>query len=515
MPAEPTPQLSFVQDANWVNKHGNVRARPRRLYEAWNRWAVPPADAESRRWRSGLAVLQAIIRTAEADNASVRALGGGWSLSDAAVTSDYMVDTPALNVLEVGFRPQNCHPDFAGSRDRLVFAQCGVGVLELSVELEKRGLSLPTSGASNGQTICGAISTGTHGSANQVGSMQDFILGFHLVAEGGAHCWIERESRPVVSQAFCDVLGTELKRDDRLFDAALVSFGSFGIIHAVVFQAEPIYLLERYCQRFDYPVVRPVLETLDVAPLALKGATGNELPFDFTVTVDPYATAAGQRGAYVAWMFKRPFEPIPAPPEPVVTGRPGEDLLAVIGGLLEPLPALIPAAVSALLSSQLPTDLDGKRATHGSTFGATNLTAGGLSCELGVAIADAPRAVDAIVGVARQHRFAGALALRFVKPSKALLAFTKFEPYTCTIEVLTVASDRSREAYERIWDALEQAQIPHTFHWGQCMRPSFQRLQGEFGARLQDWLGARRDFLTPRGRRTFANDLLRSWGIDT
>jgi FAD/FMN-containing dehydrogenase len=509
----PTPLLRFLPNAKWENRHGNVRASPQRLYEVWNSWATPPVTPQ-RRWGAGLAAIQTIIRTAEQLNLSARALGAGWSLSDAAVTPDFMVDTPALNVLEIGFKPENCDPSLAASCDRLVFAQCGISVLELNLELEERGFSLATSGASNGQTICGAISTGTHGSANQVGSMQDFILGLHLVSEGGKHYWIEPASRPAVSQNFCDILGTQLVRDDRLFNAVRVSFGSFGIIHAVLFQAEPIYLLEKYVKRFDYAAVRDVIGTLDVGSLQLKG--GNELPYHFSVVVDPYAAAADQRGAYVTWMFKRPFEQIPAPPEDVVTTVPGDDLLAVIGRISDVVPGLIPAVVANLLSSEMPTDLSGKqRATHGATFGATNLTPGGLSCELGVAIADAPRAVDAVIQIAQQHKFGGAIALRFVPPSNAFLAFTKFAPFTCTIELVMVASDRSREAYERIWDALEQQQIPHTFHWGQCMRPNFQQLQQAFGDRLQQWLGARRDFLRQQGRRTFANDLLRSWGIDT
>jgi hypothetical protein len=385
-------------------------------------------------------------------------------------------------------------------------------VLELNAELQSRGLSIPTSGASNGQTIAGAISTGTHGAANQVGAMQDFILGFHLVSEGGEHCWIERRSRPAVTQAFCDVLGTRLVRDDRLFNAALVSFGSFGLIHAVLFEAEPIYLLEQRLQRFDYPAVRDHLATLDVAPLNLAGGPG--LPFHFEVILNPYAAGAGERGAYLRWMFKRPFAAGPPPPDPTVVTALGDDLVAIVGALTGIIPAAIPAAVSNLLNSQYPENLTGTTAPHGATFGATNITPGGLSCELGVAVGDTAAAVDAILEVAGNHRFPGVIALRFVRPSDALLAFTCFAPYTCTIELPAAASARSREAYEQIWDLFEQRGILHTFHWGQAMRPSFARLQQVFGARLQQWLDARRQFLTPDGRRTFSNPFLQQWGLD-
>jgi FAD/FMN-containing dehydrogenase len=116
-------------------------------------------------------------------------------------------------------------------RNRLVFAQCGVQIKTLNTLLAEKALALPTSGASNGQTIAGAVSTGTHGAANQVGAMQDFILGIHIVAEGGKHYWVERASNHVVTQEFCDWIGAARIRDDKLFRAMVVGFGSFGLVH--------------------------------------------------------------------------------------------------------------------------------------------------------------------------------------------------------------------------------------------------------------------------------------------
>ena len=131
-----------------------------------------------------------------------------------------------------------------------------------------------------------------------------------------------------------------------------------------------------------------------------------------------------------------------------------------------------------------------------------------------MALADAPRAVEAVIQVAQTQKYAGAIALRFVPPSDALLAFTQFGPYTSTIELIATNTPRTLKAYEMSWDALEQQNIPHTFHWGQMMRPNPQQLQQVFGTRLDRWLAARRNFLKTKGRLTFANDLMRSWGID-
>ena len=113
------------------------------------------------------------------------------------------------------------------------------------IESKDERRSLFTSGAANGQTIVGATSCGTHGSALDFGALHDHIVAIHLVASGNSHFWIERKSRPVMTAAWVKQLGATLKRDDDdLFNAAVVSFGSFGIIQAVVIETVPRYLLK-------------------------------------------------------------------------------------------------------------------------------------------------------------------------------------------------------------------------------------------------------------------------------
>ena len=185
----------------WINKHQNIEATVWRHYDVWNHDAEGGcAGPES--WRGGFAALRGILHDAQARGRRVRAVGRRWSLSPVAVCPDIMINTTPLNYRVVGL-PWSDISTSSVDPSRLVFAQCGTSVLELSLALESRGLSLPTSGASNGQTICGAIATGTHGSARSVGSMQDYILGFHLLADNGRHYWVERASKPVKPSATC------------------------------------------------------------------------------------------------------------------------------------------------------------------------------------------------------------------------------------------------------------------------------------------------------------------------
>jgi hypothetical protein len=137
-----------------------------------------------------------------------------------------------------------------------------------------------------------------------------------------------------------------------------------------------------------------------------------------------------------------------------------------------------------------------------------------MSTEIGVALVDADNAVDAIIEVARRFPWGGMPAVRFVKGSNASLAFTCFAPTTCTIELPSVGSGRSLEAFEHVWDELETRNIRYTLHWGQILRPAPARMKAVYGTRWDDWIGARRALLSAAGRRTFANGMLVGCGLD-
>jgi len=512
---DPKPQVKFDRDKEWRNEHRNVQVTAERYYDAWNRRSDGKKPSKDR-WKAGLNCLRQIVMDAEASGKRVRAFGGGWSLSEAAVTRDFLVNTKPLNFVDVGFGAESVVPGLAVDPERLVFAQCGTQVLELNQKLEAKNLSLPTSGASNGQTICGAISTGTHGSAVHVGAMQDYVVSLHVVGGQGNHYWIERESEPVVNEAFCNKLGAKLVRDDRLFNAALVSFGSFGLIHAVLLKGDPIYLLEVHRQRFDWSQVEGTIGTLDVSGLGLPG--GDELPFHFEVILNPYATAAGKKGAVVVAMYKRDYVPQPSPPGPggatepgVVTTVPGVGLLGFIGTLTDVAPGLIPPVINKFVEDIFPP-VSGRVGTHGQTFGGTKIRGKALSTEIGVQLWDTPKAVNAILEVASLHSFVGVIALRYVRGSAALLAFTKFD-VTCTIELPGVGSHRTIDFFERVWQKLEDNRIPHTLHWGQSNHLTEVRVRNMWGSAVDDWLAARRGFLSVAGRRTFSNDFLVRCGL--
>jgi hypothetical protein len=256
--------------------------------------------------------------------------------------------------------------------------------------------------------------------------------------------------------------------------------------------------------------VRSVIETLDVRPLGLP--RGGELPHHFEVVLNPYRAGAGEQGAYVRFMYKRPGGS-PTPPNGTPGGhRPGDDLLGVIGTLSDRVPGLIPGLVTALMNGNLPTS-NGVVATPAYTFGPTSIRGRGTSTEMGFQLQHINRAVDVIFGVAQDEPFGAVVALRFVKASRALLAFTRHAPTTCTVEIQGVDSERTSDAYRRIWSGLDRAGIPFTLHWGQALPSEPARYQAAYGQNLVRWRAARERLLSPPGRRLFSSPLLRGVGL--
>ena len=511
MALDPKPLVNFELAYPWRNKHRNVAATASRLYNAWNRTSTGQEPARQR-WKAGLNALRQIVLDAEAAGQRVRAYGGSWSLSEAAVCPDFLVNTKPLNYVSIGLTKSQVLSAWADRAPRLVFAQCGIHVMELHSAVEGAGLALSTSGASNGQTFAGAIATGTHGGAWNFGSMQDTVRGIHLVVERGKHVYVERASDPVVSKAYVDTLGAELRRDDALFEAALVSFGSFGLVHGLLFEAVPLYELVKHRFRADHSEAL-AFTNLDFAAFSrARPGLPPALPYHFEITLNPYRSAAREQGAFVTAMYQLPGGK--AKRDAASSGglEPGDDLLAFLGELTGAIPAAIPELASRLVEAQL-KPANGERATPGRTFGSTSIRGSVLSSELAVSLADSRRALETIVGEAKAFPFPGLVAARFVKASRATLAFTRFAPVTCTIELPGAGSTRTTQFYERVFRALDRASIPFTLHWGQCGDFSSTRVRAMHGANVDAWLEARRKLLSPAGRRLFSNDFLVKMGL--
>lgn len=502
----PSPRIEWSGPVDWINRHENVRQRVARLVDLRNalgsggRSTLPAYNAMT-------AAVQDLLGRAHDAGVHARAVGGGWSLSEVAATDGWLLNTQPLD-LSFRLGPAVLTEEYQRKVGQLLFAQCGLGIAQLSGLLKKDGHSLATSGASNGQTIVGAISTGTHGAAIDVGAVQESVRGLHIVTGPDRAIWLEPARRPVATEEFADVLGAELVRSDALFDAALVSFGCFGFIHGALIETVPLFLLESYRRTIPLAALDRAIGQLDfdLAQLPHPG----QRPYHFQVLVNPHDP---EESAHVTIMYKRPYRSDHRPPvrEPGGVGV-GDDAPVFVGLLTDALPDAIPGVANVIMRQSY-KDRGKSEGTLAETFSNTTTRGRVSSTAMGIPLEHARRALDLVLD---EHRARGPaavlLSLRYVKGSRATLAFTR-HPMTCVLEIDGVQSARTHQFYREAWERLAHENVPFTFHWGKQNDLTAAAARRMYGPSLDAWLGARRELLDRDARRLFSSDFLERLGL--
>lgn len=443
--------------------------------------------------------LDALAGEARLAGERIRALGSAWALTDIAVTDGWLINTKLLNGC---FDVPDHYFDAAypaARRPYVVIAQCGISIGELNTCLEVTATpgfprALKTSGIGAGQTIAGAISGNTHGAAINFGATPDYVVGLQIVTGSGRSMWIERQSAPILNDEFMHDLDTDRVRDDDLLDAAIVSFGAFGIITAVAIETDPIYQL-----RFA-----PVH---DIAHADLKDKLNH---FDFNEPAglyhyefifDPYGKSQQAMEAVAA---RVPWEAGHTPPPPVWIVRsekgfaPGDRS----SGLFFRLPFMSAGQKTALQFKQYREKciLGNVRCTPGQAFTATiSYLEGNTESALGVSIDDAAKMIDISTAVIRSMKLPAMSQVRLVHPSRALLGFTCLGPKTAVFEFGVLNDARYPRFEKSLTDALTAAGVGYTHHWSKNSGLDAQRVLAMYGTeRVARWRSAR--------ERVFGND---------
>lgn len=474
---------------------------------------------------------QWLIQYAIDNNIQLRAMGNGWSFSEVAICEGGLVDTKALR-LTYKIKKSFTAPEYlqkGGNSGDLFFTQCGISILDLDEKLENDSnpkRCLKASGASNGQTIAGCTSTGTHGSAFNVGAVHDSIVGLHIVVGLDRHVWLEKKSNPVASDDFINWLGAEAIKDDDLFNAAVVSFGSFGFIHGVLIETEPVFLLEQYRtgniiyndalkQTMNHLDFSSILDQLPSPP----SAPGKEMyHFEILVNLQMFEPDNAQKGVYFKTMYKVPYRSDYTKITVDDKGFTyGDDLLGVVETMLDGLgkglsTLLVPGLVNKLFPLAF-TANQSMTGTLGETFSNTKFRGKAASAAIGVHTDNASIVLEEIVAINKQFPFAGALALRYVKGTEALLGFTHFDK-TCIMELDGVDSKLSRKFIQKVWNRLDELNLPFTMHWGKFnfgLTPAL--MQKMYGGKIGKWKSCRNQLLSADVQKVFTNQFMVKCGL--
>jgi L-gulonolactone oxidase len=179
---------------NWSRRH---QCRPQRYFQ-------PSTEEE----------LQEFVREL-AGRKRIRVVGAHHSWSAAGCTDEILVNLDRLDqVLEVD------------EENSTVTVQGGLRLHRLFEALAARGLALTICGSVAAQSVAGAISTGTHGSAVGHGNMATGVRGLRLVTQEG------------------EALDCSPSEQPDLFAAARVSLGCLGIVTRVTLAVVPLFQLE-------------------------------------------------------------------------------------------------------------------------------------------------------------------------------------------------------------------------------------------------------------------------------
>src|SRR5215211_4384155 len=125
----------FARRQVWKNHTGNQSIEPLRIYE--------PRSLEE---------IVAIIREAEGNDVTVRAVGSGHSWSDIALTRGFLVKpTGTARVLDLDADLLRTGVE----QSMLVRVEAGIRLRELNPHLDRLGLALPNMGGWDHQTVAG------------------------------------------------------------------------------------------------------------------------------------------------------------------------------------------------------------------------------------------------------------------------------------------------------------------------------------------------------------------------
>ena len=501
----------------WVGWHRNVRQEVDGYFDIANAESTPSLAGYQKTTKS----IQTLLKLASERDIEVRPFGGTWSFSDIAVAPGWMVDTAYLNwMFPIG--GSILAGAYTGRHHELFFVQGGTRISQVNRVLEKQfSRSLSTSGASNGQTIAGAIGTGTHGSSIDQGGIQHHVVGIHLITGPDRHVWLERASDPATEDRFADEIDAELIRDDDLFNSALVSFGGMGFVAGVMIKTVPLFLLKasRNWAPFD-DTLRHVVQTLDFSNITLPGQTapGESRPYFFQAVINPFDLSR----AAITTMYHAPHDgrEIDYTPDKDTETGPGYELLGAVGALTDVFGGSIPTIVKEMAKVQLkPFGVDSAKkdkdkpprvGTLGETFDFTTPRTKALGAAIAVALDQVPTVLDHILDEQQAGPAAPLIAAcRFVRHSGGMIEFTQHET-TCVIDIDGVNSSRAHAFLARVWRRLDDAGIAYTQHWGKVNNYDAANVRARFGDdRIDKWIAARSSLLgSAQNRALFSSPFL-------
>tara|TARA_R110001606_G_scaffold137327_5_gene275230 strand:- start:2597 stop:4111 length:1515 start_codon:yes stop_codon:yes gene_type:complete len=454
----------------------------------------------------------ALLREAKQYQIPVRPIGAGWSPSPINVVEDgWLVETLRLN-RTYKLSAKDLHEDCEVAAESLLLVQAGATVDEVYESAEEIGRSLRTGGASNGQSFAGACATGTHGSVWQAGGIQDHVRAVQLVTPERI-LWIA-PAKAMLSDAFIAQTGSEIIRDDRIFAAAQLHVGAMGFVTAMLIETDPIYMVQNIQKAAK--ISREHIDWLCRGEFKkFSCAFGlNEVPYFQQVILNPFDPF--DKKCLLRFLYKRPFDASIPPPPPRDMGA-GYDALTLLGKAMAQSDLFKGAIMQFAMEQGYPNNRDVDDPPAIATWGHTTEEHAPIASLFNGSVTldrnKLSEVFDLIIDSFRRGGGGTVVTLRFVRQAEGLLAPAHW-PDNVVIDFDGPNVESSHQGYKKVIEALDDAGIAFTRHWGKTNNLDERRVQRDYGQKFADWKWAQAQVMPdPADRQVFANDELVKLGL--
>lgn len=473
----------------------------------WSNWlGEQTCTPNSKAQPTSLAQLVTIINEAGGKKQRVRAVGSGHSTSDITRTDGGILIDPLemAAVMDVDAATLNQ----LGSTTSLIRVQSGILIKDLNQQLDSRGLALTHMPAYDGQTISGAMSTGTHGSGVKWGPMASMLRSIVMVIGNGTVLQIEPASTAITdpskfSGALPEAPGVPvvLLQNDDWFHAAQVSMGCMGVIYSYTIEVTAAFHVSenRTAVRWEDIKGQFAPEAFDPLPAPLANWD------HFELVVSPYVTDDDNKHPCVWIERARVGNAAKRGARQDFWGRILEDLGILFTGLLDDIlnlfPRLAPSSINTAMKSLTTDDapyIDSSYVVFKVLDSELELKAHAIELhfEAKNLVATIDKLMTTFQTIADQKNLyvAGPVGIRFIAASDALLA-PQTGRLTATAEMSNIVGiKKGVELLQEVKSAMSSADRSIRVHWGLDLDTvTAQDARDWYGDNLDRWLSVYRE----------------------
>jgi L-gulono-1,4-lactone dehydrogenase len=455
---------------------------------------------------TSLEELVAIIKDAGGKQQRVRAVGSGHSTSDITRTDGAILIDPhqMADILEI----DSTTLSRGSSVTSLIRVQSGILIKDLNQQLDDRGLALVHMPAYDGQTMSGAMSTGTHGSGAKWGPMASMLRSIVMVVENGTVFQIEPASGGITDPTkfggkLSEAPGVPvvLLQNDDWFNAAQVSMGCLGVIYSYTIEVTAAFHVSENRTAVRWEDIKGQFAPNTFNPLPAPLANWDH----FELVVSPYTSHDDNKHPCIWVERARVGNTAKRGERQDFWGRILEDVgilfTGVLGDILNIFPQLAPSSINTAMESLTTDDapyIDSSYKVFKVLDSELELRAHAIElhfpAENLVATVDKLMATFQTIADQKNLYVAGPVGIRFVAASDALLA-PQTGRLTATAEMSNIVGiKKGEELLREVKSAMSSADRSIRVHWGLDLDTiTTQDAHDWYGENLERWLGAYRE----------------------